>query len=57
MIVRRGDVLAAWSGIRPLVSDPNKKNTQAISRNHVIDVSPGKMVTIAGGEYCVCSLL
>lgn len=50
LVVRRGDVLAAWSGIRPLVSDPNKKNTQAISRNHVIDVSKGKMVTIAGGE-------
>ena len=51
VIVRRGDVLAAWSGIRPLVSDPsNKKNTQAISRNHVIDVSQSKMVTIAGGE-------
>ncbi|XP_066263693.1 glycerol-3-phosphate dehydrogenase, mitochondrial-like isoform X2 [Branchiostoma lanceolatum] len=49
--VRRGDVLAAWSGIRPLVSDPNSKNTQSISRNHVIEVSPTNLVTIAGGKW------
>jgi glycerol-3-phosphate dehydrogenase len=48
--VRRGDILAAWSGIRPLVSNPNSKDTQSISRNHVIEVSASKMVTIAGGE-------
>lgn len=51
-LVRRGDVLAAWSGIRPLVSDPNSKDTQSISRNHVIEVSHSKMVTIAGGKLC-----
>lgn len=30
--VRRGDVLSAWSGIRPLVSDPNKEDTQSLAR-------------------------
>ncbi|XP_069472516.1 glycerol-3-phosphate dehydrogenase, mitochondrial isoform X2 [Ambystoma mexicanum] len=49
--VRRGDVLAAWSGIRPLVTDPNSKNTQSISRNHVVDVSDSGVVTIAGGKW------
>ncbi|XP_022111572.1 glycerol-3-phosphate dehydrogenase, mitochondrial-like [Acanthaster planci] len=49
--VRRGDVLAAWSGIRPLVRDPKAKNTESIARNHVIDVSSNKMVTIAGGKW------
>ncbi|XP_071488803.1 glycerol-3-phosphate dehydrogenase, mitochondrial-like [Diadema antillarum] len=49
--VRRGDVMAAWSGIRPLVTNPNSTNTESISRNHVIDVSPNKMVTIAGGKW------
>lgn len=49
--VRRGDVQAAWSGIRPLVMDPNKKDTQSISRNHIIEVSEGGLVTIAGGEW------
>lgn len=47
-LVRRGDVQAAWSGIRPLVTDPTSKNTQSISRNHVVDVSESGLVTIAG---------
>ncbi|XP_078259988.1 glycerol-3-phosphate dehydrogenase, mitochondrial [Rhinoraja longicauda] len=49
--VRRGDVLAAWSGIRPLVSDPNSKDTQSISRNHVVTVADSGLVTIAGGKW------
>ncbi|XP_032045971.1 glycerol-3-phosphate dehydrogenase, mitochondrial isoform X1 [Aythya fuligula] len=49
--VRRGDVLAAWSGIRPLVTDPNSKDTQSISRNHVVTVSDSGLVTIAGGKW------
>lgn len=49
--VRRGDVLSAWSGIRPLVSDPNKGDTQSLARNHVVHVSPGGLVTIAGGKW------
>ncbi|XP_006125720.1 glycerol-3-phosphate dehydrogenase, mitochondrial [Pelodiscus sinensis] len=49
--VRRGDVLAAWSGIRPLVTDPSSKDTQSISRNHVVAVSDSGLVTIAGGKW------
>ncbi|XP_033231433.1 glycerol-3-phosphate dehydrogenase, mitochondrial isoform X2 [Belonocnema kinseyi] len=49
--VRRGDVLSAWSGIRPLVSDPNKPNTQSLARNHIVHVSPTNLVTIAGGKW------
>ncbi|NXG22728.1 GPDM protein, partial [Grallaria varia] len=49
--VRRGDVLAAWSGIRPLVTDPNSKDTQSISRNHVVTISASGLVTIAGGKW------
>ncbi|GMH99362.1 hypothetical protein TrVE_jg13345 [Triparma verrucosa] len=46
------DVRAAWSGIRPLVMDPAKGNdTKAISRTHVIEVSPSNVVTIAGGKW------
>jgi len=47
-VVRRGDVLSAWSGIRPLVTNPNAKNTQSIARNHIIHVSQSNLVTIAG---------
>ncbi|CAH1388413.1 unnamed protein product [Nezara viridula] len=42
--VRRGDVLSAWSGIRPLISDPNKSDTQSIARNHVVEVSDSRML-------------
>ncbi|XP_056884395.1 glycerol-3-phosphate dehydrogenase, mitochondrial isoform X1 [Takifugu flavidus] len=49
--VRRGDVLAAWSGIRPLVTDPNSKDTQSICRNHVVSISDSGLVTIAGGKW------
>jgi glycerol-3-phosphate dehydrogenase len=49
--VRRSDVLSAWSGIRPLVSDPNKADTQSLARNHIVHVSDSKLVTIAGGKW------
>ncbi|KAM4626424.1 glycerol-3-phosphate dehydrogenase, mitochondrial [Discoglossus pictus] len=49
--VRRGDVLAAWSGIRPLVTNPHSTDTQSISRNHVVDVGDSGLVTIAGGKW------
>uniref|UniRef100_A0A8C5PY59 Glycerol-3-phosphate dehydrogenase n=1 Tax=Leptobrachium leishanense TaxID=445787 RepID=A0A8C5PY59_9ANUR len=49
--VRRGDVLAAWSGIRPLVTNPHSADTQSISRNHVVDVGESGLVTIAGGKW------
>lgn len=49
--VRREDVLAAWSGLRPLVSDPSSKDTKSISRNHVIEVNENQLVTIAGGKW------
>lgn len=43
--VRRGDVLSAWSGIRPLVSDPNKEDTKTLARNHIVHVSPTGLVS------------
>ncbi|XP_074072052.1 glycerol-3-phosphate dehydrogenase, mitochondrial [Macrotis lagotis] len=49
--VRRGDVLAAWSGIRPLVIDPKSQDTKSISRNHVVDTSESGLITIAGGKW------
>lgn len=49
--VRRGDVLSAWSGIRPLVKNPKAKNSESLVRNHMIDVSPSGLLTIAGGKW------
>ncbi|KAI5457241.1 FAD dependent oxidoreductase-domain-containing protein [Mariannaea sp. PMI_226] len=49
--VRRGDVLAAWAGIRPLVKDPKAKNTESLVRNHLVDISPSGLLTCAGGKW------
>ncbi|OIW25380.1 DAO-domain-containing protein [Coniochaeta ligniaria NRRL 30616] len=47
----RDDVLAAWSGIRPLVRDPKAKNTESLVRNHLVTVSPAGLLTCAGGKW------
>jgi len=49
--VRRGDVLAAWSGIRPLVKDPKAKNTESLVRNHLVTMSDSGLLTCAGGKW------
>ena len=46
--VRRGDVLSCWTGLRPLVMDPNKADTQSLARNHIIEVGKNHLITIAG---------
>lgn len=40
--------MSAWSGLRPLVRDPNKKDTKSLARNHIIEVSASNLITIAG---------
>lgn len=49
--VRRGDVLAAWSGIRPLVRDPKKGKSEGLVRNHLVTTSESGLVTISGGKW------
>jgi glycerol-3-phosphate dehydrogenase len=49
--VRRGDVLAAWSGIRPLVRDPKARKTEGLVRNHLITTSDSGLMTCAGGKW------
>ena len=49
--LQRSDVLAAWSGIRPLVRDPNSANTESLVRNHLVTVSPSGLLTCAGGKW------
>ena len=49
--VDRSDVKATWSGLRPLVSDPNAADTAKLSRDHVINISDSKLLTIAGGKW------
>lgn len=47
----RDDVLSAWSGIRPLVRDPNKSSSEGLVRNHLITTSSSGLITISGGKW------
>lgn len=49
--VDRSDVLAAWSGIRPLVRDPKVKSSESLVRNHLVTVSASGLLTCAGGKW------
>ena len=49
--VRRGDVLAAWSGIRPLVRDPKQAKSEGLVRNHLVTTSDSGLITISGGKW------
>jgi glycerol-3-phosphate dehydrogenase len=51
--VKRADVKAAWSGIRPLIKDPAAPpgTTAAVSRSHVVTASASGMVSVLGGKW------
>jgi glycerol-3-phosphate dehydrogenase len=49
--VKRSDIKAAWSGLRPLVADPQATDTAQLARDHVIEVSRSGLLTIAGGKW------
>lgn len=49
--VRRGDVLSAWSGLRPLISSGAAGGTEGLVRSHIVKVDESGMVTIAGGKW------
>jgi glycerol-3-phosphate dehydrogenase len=57
--VRRSDVHAAWSGIRPLVTDPAAAaGTAGISREHIVHVSGASgLVSILGGKWTTARLM
>jgi glycerol-3-phosphate dehydrogenase len=48
--VRRSDALAAFAGLRPLVSGPGA-STAKLSREHLVDVSASGIVTVTGGKW------
>ncbi|KAF5335414.1 hypothetical protein D9611_011691 [Ephemerocybe angulata] len=52
--VRRGDVLSAWSGLRPLVRNPDPsapEGTAGLVRSHITTLSESGLLTIAGGKW------
>jgi glycerol-3-phosphate dehydrogenase len=49
--VDRDEVTAVWSGLRPLVKAPETQNTAQLVREHLIQVSPSGLLTVAGGKW------
>ena len=45
------DLLSVTAGLRPLVKLPGAKSTAALPRDHVVLVSAGGLVSIAGGKW------
>jgi glycerol-3-phosphate dehydrogenase len=45
----RGDVVAAWAGLRPLIAQPGKPPTEISRRNEVL-IGPSGVVSVAGGK-------
>ena len=48
--LQRSDVIALWSGIRPLIAESGKKSPSEISRRDEVMESPAGVITIAGGK-------
>ena len=44
------DVVAAWSGIRPLIAAPPGVAPSSISREHHIDIGANGVITVSGGK-------
>lgn len=49
--VSRDSVLAAWTGLRPLVFDPKAKHTEALVRSHLLVESQSRLLTVIGGKW------
>jgi glycerol-3-phosphate dehydrogenase len=49
--VTRGDVLAEWTGIRPLIEQSNIQATGKLSRDFHIEESPSGLYSIYGGKW------
>jgi glycerol-3-phosphate dehydrogenase len=47
--LRPSDVVAAWSGLRPLIAEPGKP-AREISRKDEVWIGPAGLVTLAGGK-------
>ncbi|MDQ3010267.1 MAG: glycerol-3-phosphate dehydrogenase/oxidase [Acidobacteriota bacterium] len=44
------DVISAWAGLRPLITDANAKDTAAVSRKEVMIETADGLISIGGGK-------
>ena len=49
--VTKKDIKASWSGLRPLVADPERGDTSNLVRDHLISVSESGLLSIVGGKW------
>ena len=49
--IHRKEILSVFAGLRPLVRSGKTSNTAALSRDHLILVSPSNLLTLAGGKW------
>lgn len=47
----RADLRSVFVGLRPLLGGAGRTSTRALSREHLVEVSPGGLVTITGGKW------
>ncbi|EAR09880.1 glycerol-3-phosphate dehydrogenase/oxidase [Reinekea blandensis] len=48
--ISRDEVTASWSGLRPLVADPDAQSTAALTRDHVVLDDAG-LISLTGGKW------
>lgn len=53
----KNDVLSVWTGIRPLVRDPSKVQTEKIVRKHIIKIDEDNLVSLTGGKWTIYRLM
>lgn len=49
--ISRSDIKATWSGLRPLVADPEKHNSAGLARDYILELSRSGLLTLAGGKW------
>lgn len=53
----REHIVSAWAGLRPLLKPAADVSASKTSREHEIMVSPGGLVSIAGGKMTTCRVM
>lgn len=48
--IKRNEVTSVWSGLRPLVADPDAQSTASITRDHVVLEDNG-LISLTGGKW------
>jgi glycerol-3-phosphate dehydrogenase len=52
--VTRNDLIATFAGLRPLPRPARATTTAAVSRDFVLEVSPGGLLSLYGGKWTTC---